>query len=84
MGFSEIESGVFALLESDFSLLNKAVLHLDDALDPVRIKFMTPEEAEKHKILMQRKADLAAKRKAEREKAEEIRRRVDADQREKA
>jgi hypothetical protein len=84
IGFEEIESGIFVYVESDMSMLNKATLLLDDALDPVRLKFMSPEDAEKHKILIQRKADMAAKRKADAEKHAAIRKQTENDQREKA
>lgn len=56
IGFIEIEPSVYSFVEDDLSLVNKASLLVDEALDPVRIKFMPPEEAEKHKLLMARKA----------------------------
>jgi hypothetical protein len=74
IGFQEVEAGVFIYIDGDLSMLNKATLMLDDTLDPVRIKFMAPEEAEKHKILMERKAAMAAKRRAEKDKTDAIKR----------
>jgi hypothetical protein len=79
IGFEEIESGVFVYVDSDFAMINRATLLLDDALDPLRLKFMAPEDAEKHKILMQRKADMAAKRKAEAEKHAAIKKQAEND-----
>ena len=65
-------------------VLNKACLLLEEAHDPIKIKFMAPEDAEKHKLLMERKAEQRAKAQQQRADAEAIRKRVEYDQAEKA
>ena len=57
---------------------------VDDALMPVRLEFMSPEEKEKQLILMKRKADMAEKAKKEREHAEHLKKLADYDRQEKA
>ena len=54
-GFVEIEPKEYAWLDTDFTMLNRATLMVDNALDPIRIKFMTPEEADKHMALVKQK-----------------------------
>jgi len=46
---------VYAWTESDFVVLNKAALMVDHTLDPIRVKFMTPEQAEKHMLIVKEK-----------------------------
>jgi len=78
-GFVEIEAGIFAWIDHDMSMLNRCTLMLDHALDPIRVKFMSPEDAEKHKILMARKAEMAEKKKQDREKVSDLKKRSEND-----
>jgi len=57
IGYTESsEPGVFMFEDMNkIKVLNKAAVMLDDVLDPIRLEFMTQEEAEKHRILVERK-----------------------------
>jgi len=57
---------------NQFKTINKATLILDDVLDPIKLMFMTSEEAEKHKILVERKMEARIKAAAQRDKLEAI------------
>ena len=63
IGYTETsEPGIFMFEDmNQFKTINKAALILDDVLDPIKLMFMTPEEAEKHKLLVERKMEARIK-----------------------
>lgn len=47
MNFTEIETNVFVYLDSDVHYIARNIHIVEDALLPIRMQFMTPEEKEK-------------------------------------
>lgn len=84
MGYQEVEPSVFLYIGEDTISIARYAHMVDDALMPLRMEFMTPEEREKTLLLLQRKAEFAAKKQAEREKFDLLKRQQEADRQEKA
>jgi hypothetical protein len=47
MNFTEIEPDVYVYLDSDILFIARLSQMVDDALMPIRMQFMSPEEKEK-------------------------------------
>ena len=84
MNFTEIETDVFVYLESDVIRIAKYASMIDDALMPVRMEFMTPEEKQKQAILIKRKHDMQEKHRKEQEHHAQLKKLAEYDRIEKA
>jgi len=55
MGFVATDVDHFVFVGDYFRLLHKSLVLIDDAADPLRVQFMTPEEKKKWEILQESK-----------------------------
>jgi uncharacterized protein (DUF2249 family) len=55
MGFMATDKDHFVFVGDYFKLLHKSLVLIDDAADPLRVQFMTPEEKKKWDILQEGK-----------------------------
>ena len=51
MGFSATDKDHFVFVGDYFRLLHKSLVLIDNAADPLRVQFMTPEEKKHWEIL---------------------------------
>ena len=67
MGYQELEPNVFVFIGDDLSVINRYSQLVDEALQPIRLEFMSPEEREKALLIMKNQAE--QKRKQEEKRA---------------
>jgi len=61
MGYQEIEPSVYLYIGEDTISISRYAHMVDDALMPLKMEFMTPEEKNKALLLLKNKADFAEK-----------------------
>ena len=79
MSFTEIEPSIFVYLEDNLHQIAKFVHMVENALNPIRMQFMSEDEKAKFKLILQRKEEMHEKARLEREHTERLKKQAEYD-----